>query len=306
MKEDFNVKKDKTEMVSQINVAYYEAFSHIPGMGNPAGVVFDADSLTEEQMLHIAKKVGFNETAFLLKSDKADLRLRYFTPGHEMNLCGHGTVASIYALMKRNQAPASLDMSVETLAGIIKVHYDSKNQEIRMEQAPAEFIEFQGNVEQLASSIGLSPADIAVDLPIVYGSTGIWTLILPIKSLDAFLRMRPDNRQFQSLLTQIPTASVHPVCMETFDKGCTMHGRHFSATRSKTVEDPVTGTASGVMGAYYISYIKPSNEAEILVEQGNEINRKGIVRVNAAKKGSLINVMISGKAVYIRDISIEY
>jgi PhzF family phenazine biosynthesis protein len=48
----------------QINVSYYEAFSDIPGHGNPAGVVFDADNLNEEQMQSIAKKVGFNETAF--------------------------------------------------------------------------------------------------------------------------------------------------------------------------------------------------------------------------------------------------
>ena len=49
-------------------------------------------------MQEVAKKVGFNETAFPLKSDKADLRIRYFTPGHEINLCGHATMATIYAL----------------------------------------------------------------------------------------------------------------------------------------------------------------------------------------------------------------
>lgn len=73
-----------------IKAAHYEAFSATPGLGNPAGVVFAADPLTAEQMQSIAKKVGFNETAFLLQSDKADLRIRYFTPGHEMNLCGYG------------------------------------------------------------------------------------------------------------------------------------------------------------------------------------------------------------------------
>lgn len=52
-----------------INVAHYEAFTDSPGKGNPAGVVFDSDNLTEDQMQNIAKKIGFNETAFLLKSD---------------------------------------------------------------------------------------------------------------------------------------------------------------------------------------------------------------------------------------------
>lgn len=297
---------EKKKHNNKIDVAYYEAFSHIPGKGNPAGVVFDADNLTKEQMQRIAKKVGFNETAFLLKSSQADLRIRYFTPEHEMNLCGHGTVASIYAMMERNQITSSLNLSIETLAGNLNVHYNHERQEIIMAQAPAEFIEFYGDLDQLAVSIGLKREDISLEFPIVYGSTGVWTLILPIKKLDSFLHMKPNNKRFREVLTQIPTASVHPICLETNDKKCVMHGRHFSASHSGTIEDPVTGTASGVMGAYYISYIVPSNQAEILVEQGNEIGRQGIVRVSVVKKNPVINVSISGKAVYIRDIVIEY
>ncbi|SHN59310.1 PhzF family phenazine biosynthesis protein [Desulfitobacterium chlororespirans] len=294
-----------SEKSKLINVAHYEAFSATPGQGNPAGVVFAADPLTAEQMQSIAKKVGFNETAFILKSNKADLRIRYFTPGHEMNLCGHGTIASIFGLMTRNNTTSSRDLSIETLAGILDVHYNHAHQEIKMAQAPAEFKEFHGDLDQLADSLGLLKEDIALEYPVVYGSTGIWTLILPIKKLDAFWRMKPDNRRFKEILTQIPTASIHPVCLDTFDKGCSMHGRHFSAAHSGTIEDPVTGTASGVMGAYYISYIKPGHRGELLIEQGNEIGRKGIVRVSVEKKDSLINVSISGKAVYVGDIVIE-
>jgi PhzF family phenazine biosynthesis protein len=223
-----------------------------------------------------------------------------------MDLCGHGTVASIYGLMNRNNITSSQDLSIETLAGILNIHYEHQQREIKMAQASAEFIEFQGDLDQLADSIGLLREDLNLDFPVVYGSTGIWTLILPVKSLEAFLRMRPDNKRFKEILTQIPTASIHPICLETFDKTCTMHGRHFSAYHSGTVEDPVTGTASGVMGAYYITYIKPANQVEILIEQGNEIGRKGIVRVYAAKRNSLIDVSISGKAVYMQDILIEY
>ena len=289
-----------------INVAHYEAFTDSPGKGNPAGVAFDSDNLTEDQMQNIAKKIGFNETAFLLKSDKADLRIRFFTPGHEMNLCGHGTVASICGLMKRNNVTSSQDLSIETLAGILNVHYDHEHQEIKMAQASAEFIEFHGDLDHLMDSIGLLRGDIDMRFPVVYGSTGIWTLILPVRNLDAFLRMKPYNRKFKEILTQIPTASIHPICLETYEKTCAMHGRHFSASHSGTIEDPVTGTASGVMGAYYISYIEPCDQTEILIEQGNEIGRKGKVRVYAEKKNSLINVNISGKAVYMGDIFIAY
>ncbi len=138
----------ENNMRNKVKVAYYEAFSDIPGKGNPAGVVFDSDDLTKDQMLSIAKKVGFNETAFLLKSDKADLRIRFFTPGHEMDLCGHGTVASIYGLMNRNNITSSQDLSIETLAGVLSINYEHQQREIKMAQASAEFIEFQGDLDQ--------------------------------------------------------------------------------------------------------------------------------------------------------------
>lgn len=289
-----------------ISVAHYEAFTDIPGKGNPAGVVFDADQLSAEDMQTIAQQVGFNETAFLLESDKADIRIRFFTPGHEMNLCGHGTVASIFGWMKKNKVTSSKDLRIETLAGILDVHYDHANQEIRMAQASAEFIEFSGNKVDLIESIGLSMEDIDSQFPVVYGSTGIWTLILPIRNLEAFMRMKPQNGRFKDILTQMPRASVHPICLETYDPISTMHGRHFSSSYSGTIEDPVTGTASGVMGAYYMSYVKSSERVEVLVEQGNEIGRKGMVRVYGEKNHEAIHIHISGKAVFISDMRVTY
>lgn len=44
----------------------------------------EGDSYSDDEMQAIAKQVGFNETAFALKSERADLRIRYFTPGHEV------------------------------------------------------------------------------------------------------------------------------------------------------------------------------------------------------------------------------
>ncbi|GIQ70999.1 hypothetical protein XYCOK13_38230 [Xylanibacillus composti] len=79
-------------------VLHYDAFSSVANKGNPAGVVLHADYLDDESMQSIAKAVGFNETVFVVRSDKADYRLRYFTPGHEINLCGHATIGSMFCL----------------------------------------------------------------------------------------------------------------------------------------------------------------------------------------------------------------
>ena len=60
--------------------------------------------------------------------------------------------------------------------------------------------------------------------------------------------MKPNNEMFPSVLKEIPNASIHPICLETYDELAQMHGRHFSSAYAGTIEDPVTGTASGVMG----------------------------------------------------------
>ena len=53
-------------------VHQYEAFSSIPGQGNPAGVVLDGQELSDDTMQEIGKRVGFNETAFVLPSKAAE------------------------------------------------------------------------------------------------------------------------------------------------------------------------------------------------------------------------------------------
>ena len=110
-------------------VLHYDAFAPRPGMGNPAGVVLDADGLSDAAMLAIARAVGFNETAFVLPSTIADLRLRYFTPGHEVELCGHATVASLVALHQHGRLPGAgfpRRLTLETGTGLLPVEAENQ------------------------------------------------------------------------------------------------------------------------------------------------------------------------------------
>ncbi len=110
-----------------INVFHYDAFTNKPSMGNPAGIVLNADGLTEEEMQRIAEKVGFNETSLVLSSEIADIRMRFFTPGFEMDLCGHGTVATIFALRERGLLEEKNNLTIETKAGILRAVDPSPN-----------------------------------------------------------------------------------------------------------------------------------------------------------------------------------
>lgn len=77
-------------------IYHVDAFTSEPFRGNSAGVVLHADTLSDAQMQLIARELRHSETAFLLKSEESDVRIRYFTPTVEVPICGHATVAAHY------------------------------------------------------------------------------------------------------------------------------------------------------------------------------------------------------------------
>ncbi|CAG9613826.1 putative isomerase YddE [Bacillus rhizoplanae] len=296
--------------MNTVKIFHYEAFSNKSNMGNPAEVVLHADKLTENEMQNIAYQVGFNETAFLMPSRVADWRIRYFTPGYEMDLCGHGTVAAIYALQTRGLIEKTGNLTIETKAGILPIQAETdlhSGSYITMKQANPQFQEFYGSRKELAACIGLHENDLEENLPIVYGSTGNWTLLVPVKKLESFRKMKPNNKLFPSILKEMPRASIHSFCLETYDSNAHIHARHFSSPYAGTIEDPVTGATSGVMGAYYTTFIEGEfkDTREFLVEQGHEIGKDGRVRAKVRKESNdTLEAEISGSAVYVDEFEV--
>src|SRR4051812_24223467 len=93
-------------MTRRIRIFQVDAFTTERFTGNPAGVVLDADALTDAEMLAIARELNNADTAFVLKPDGSDheLRVRFFTPRTEASFVGHATVATHF-VMSREGAP---------------------------------------------------------------------------------------------------------------------------------------------------------------------------------------------------------
>ena len=285
----------------------YDAFSEIPGKGNPAGVVLNANKLTDNQMQNIAKELKFNETAFVVQDMNGNICIRYFTPGHEVPMCGHATIATMYAMTERGMKESGFT-KIQTGAGMLEIEIINNGCiRIGMQQNAYKEMEYHGEIDALAHVIGLKGSMIDDRYPIRYVNTGLWTLLVPIKKLSYFKDMCPHTENFPQVLNELNRSSIHPFCIETYNEKCQMHGRHFSSPFSGTIEDAVTGTASGAMGAYYQKYICSSKENQIIsIEQGNEIGREGLVEVEIPKDLSK-PVKIYGTAVFSgkRNIIIE-
>ena len=81
------------------------AFTVGESLGNPAACVFTGkDALSPQQMQAIAKEhKGFvMEMVFCGKSDVADCKLTYYSSECEVDFCGHGTIATMYSMIKDN------------------------------------------------------------------------------------------------------------------------------------------------------------------------------------------------------------
>lgn len=103
-------------------VTRVDAFADRPFTGNPAAVMPLDEWLDDATLLAMAAENNLSETAFLVpdESDAADYELRWFTPGTEVALCGHATLASGHVLL--SAAPWRDAMTFRTReAGILTV-----------------------------------------------------------------------------------------------------------------------------------------------------------------------------------------
>lgn len=157
---------------------------------------------------------------FVLGSDKADLKLKFFTPGHEINLCGHATMASLYCLKSRGLIKSDF-ITIETNIGLLPIEFLHNNGiTMKMKQGNPQFVSFEGDTEKLLHSIGLASYEYDANYPIVYGSTGTWTLLIPIKDLNSFSKMKPINSLFPIFSLKI---QKHPYTRFVYKRTIKMH-----------------------------------------------------------------------------------
>ena len=84
-------------MILKVPIYQVNAFTNRFNGGNPAGVCLLDGWLAERSLHEIAIENGFSETAFVVKNEeKGYYEIRWFSPGCEIDLCGHATLASAF------------------------------------------------------------------------------------------------------------------------------------------------------------------------------------------------------------------
>ncbi|WP_200530508.1 PhzF family phenazine biosynthesis protein [Halorubrum sp. LN27] len=284
-----------------------DAFADEPLAGNVAGVVPDAAGLSDDQMGRIAAEIGASETAFLSDAEGADDRLRYFTPSTEVDLCGHATIATYGALFAEGAIDAG-DRTLRTNVGDLEVTVDDDGT-VWMRQNPptVDVVDPDGDggadldADRLGDALGIDPAalrDVGADLPVAVASTGLPWLVVPVNFLERLGEAEPDAAAIEAISEAYDAAGVYAFTFDAIGAESTLHGRAF-APAVGVPEDPVTGTASGAVGAYLreVGAFDGDFPDELRFEQGHFVDRPGHVRVRVDGD----SVRVGGKAVVSMD-----
>ena len=202
--------------VMQIKLQIVKAFVDNDKGGNPAGVVMDADELSYDQKLSIAKQAGFSETAFISRSLIADFKFDFFTPTKQIAHCGHATIGA-FSYLKQTGRIAGTDSSKETIDGIRKIKLVGDL--AFMEQTAPSYIDVSTEADLILQSLHIVHEDLYPDLAPIIVNTGNAFLIIPLKNRQVLQSLQPDLEKVAAYSKPYNLIGFYPFTLETEKAG---------------------------------------------------------------------------------------
>ena len=264
-------------------VLRYSAFTKDPAGGNPAGIVLDATGLTDAEMLAIAAKVGYSETAFVLPREGREFDVRYFSPQAEVPFCGHATIATAVAMAERiGDGP----LTFHTPAGEITI--ETADGTATLTSVPTSTSE--ADPELLKQALEALRYTEIGDLPVHVGFGGARHLLIPLKSREQLARLDYDFDALRDLMLAHDLTTVHLFWRESAEL---VHARDPFPVGG-VVEDAATGAAAAAFGGYLRDLEGPQR---FVISQGEDMGRPSRLEVDATREDR--RVTVTGAAVPI-------
>ena len=245
-----------------------DAFTDKPFSGNPAAVCVMDSWPSEESMMKLAMENNLSETAFIVK-EAAGYHLRWFTPGTEVELCGHATLASSYVILNFYEK-GSDEVKFHTLSGELTVHRNGTLYEMDFPTYELKEIPVTDDMEK---AFGVRPVKAVLGLD----------LVCVFESADMIKSMNPNQELLLGIEGRIQNATAKGT-----DVDCV--SRSFCPKLS-IAEDPVCGSA----------------HCQIAVYWAEELKKKEITAYQASKRGGYLHctlqeenrITISGEAALV-------
>jgi PhzF family phenazine biosynthesis protein len=206
---------------------WIDAFTECVFAGNPAAVVRLAEWLDDATMQRIAFENGLAETAFFVPLGPARFHLRWFTPMVEVDLCGHATLASAFAVFT-GMAQSGDTVTFESRSGPLTV---SRKQDGKLQ------MDFPATPVRPETDASVLRATIAA-----LGHKPIWQ---GRSRFDRFVQLADAAavRSLQPDLGQVAAVGGRGLIVTAAGDGACDFVSRFFAPQSGINEDPVTGSS---------------------------------------------------------------
>jgi PhzF family phenazine biosynthesis protein len=258
-------------------IAVVDAFTARPYGGNPAGVCVLSASVPDVWMQSVAIEMNHAETAFLLR-DSDGYNLRWFTPGGEVDLCGHATLASAHFLGESGELGPTEQARFSTRSGLLTADRITIGGEPWIElDFPAEPARQVETPPRLAAMLGAEP---------VWVGRNRMDYLVEVKD-DATVRsLVPDLKAVESLSKAENVRGII-ITAAAADGSADVVSRCFYP-RLRIDEDPVTGSAHCAIAPYWSSRL---NKQQLIAYQASA--RGGWLRLRLSED----RVKLCGQAV---------
>jgi trans-2,3-dihydro-3-hydroxyanthranilate isomerase len=277
--------------------------------GNSLAVVLDADALDTDAMQQVAREFNHPETVFVLPpADPAHrARLRIFTPAAELPFAGHPTVGTAVLLARLDGGAGARDLVVEEGIGPVRCHAAIKDGDCGRASFALPRLPVAGgaapDAAAAAAALSLQAEDIGFDAfrPARW-SAGLAQNFVPIRSLAAIGRARPDPARFEATFAIDGRAIAYLYCGEVTGPGRDFHARMF-APGLGVPEDPATGSAAAAFAGLWAAQARRTDGEHVLrIEQGCEMGRPSLIELTlTVADGKLAAAAIGGAAVVVSE-----
>lgn len=262
--------------------------------GNPAGVVLNADKLTDKQKLKIAHAVGYSETAFVSSDDEADFAVSFFTTTDEVDFCGHATLATFSTLYQKGLLAAGT-YTQRTKVGILPVTIEPSGKVIMAQQLPQTLACF--SYHEIAPVIGIESSILqSTQLPIEVISTGLPDVIIPVPYgyLDL---INPNDELIAAFCKKYEVVGFHVFELCSAGAKLTSSCRNFAPLFGIS-EESATGSSSGALACYLTEHLALGSE--YVFEQGRAMGCTSIITASIESDNATVTrVQVGGFASII-------
>jgi len=258
--------------VSSMRMYQVDAFADRVFAGNPAAVLLLDRWLTDDMMLAIAQENNLAETAFALARDDGSWDLRWFTPAHEVQFCGHATLATAHILLTETNAVGPL--TFHTHVGPLRVAQLSRGYRLDIPCLPPEPLDaLPSEIEGVFST------------PPVYIFRNFENIFADLGSADAVRQFVPDL----PLIALLGTVGLVVTGLDAHQSRADFVSRYF-VPGAGIPEDPVTGSIHATLVPYW----------------AGRLGRERLTAFQASARGGWLDCELAGDRVYLVGTAVTF